>query len=848
MIDNKDDLDKTREELIKELAMLRSRASDGEQKMRAIFDQTYQFIGLMTPDGVLIEANKTALDFIGNDASEVLGKLFWETPWWTHSPEMQEKLRLGVKTAAAGEFVRFEATHPAQNGSLRHIDFSIKPVKDQGGRVIYLIPEGRDITQRKEIEERLKETQAELEIRVKVRTAELTKVNEDLHREIVERKRIEDLLKNSEANYRAIIEDQTEMICRFLPNGAIVFVNNAYCRYFKKTRDELIGRLFEPVILEEDRKKIDEIMGGLTKEHPVTTQESRIIDSRERLCWIQWTARAIFDEDDKLAGYQVVGRDVTEQKTSAQALEKQKRFLSSIFSSIQDGICVLDKDMNIVRVNPVMEKWYAYNMPLVGKKCYAAYHGANAPCKICPTIQTIKSGEPAFELSPKRDANGKIAGWLDLFSFPLFDENTKELIGAIEYVRDITSRKQAEEDRERLYKELASSNRKLEQIALMDTLTGLYNQRYLEKVIEGEFHRAKRYANPLSVIMVDIDYFKSINEVYGFDFGDLVLKQFSVQLKKLVRKYDIVIRFGGEEFVILSPGSGRPETLGLAQRLLDTLSLYHFGDKKHKVRLKLSLAVASYPEDRTVKGMDLINGADKILFKVKEFGGNKVYSSLDTSKTKYPELRKGHGKRNIKILKDEINKLTRKANQSPVEAIFAFAKTIELKDHYTGEHVENTVKYATEIGKALNLSKDEIELVKQAAMLHDLGKIGIPENILLKKSKLTKKEFSEIKKHPQIGADIIRPIQYLRGIIPYIFYHHERWDGKGYPSGIRGEEIPLGARIIALADVFQALTSDRPYRKAFTNKKAIQIIKDGAGTQFDPKIVNVFLKILQKEK
>jgi HD-GYP domain-containing protein (c-di-GMP phosphodiesterase class II) len=202
----------------------------------------------------------------------------------------------------------------------------------------------------------------------------------------------------------------------------------------------------------------------------------------------------------------------------------------------------------------------------------------------------------------------------------------------------------------------------------------------------------------------------------------------------------------------------------------------------------------------------------------------------------------------IKMLKGRLVRLTKKANQNLVEAIFAFAKTIELKDHYTGEHVENTVRYATEIAKALSLPAEEIELVKQASMLHDLGKVGVSENILLKKSKLNKKEFDEIKRHPQIGADIIRPIQYLRDIIPFIFYHHERWDGHGYPSGIKGEEIPMGARIIALADVYQALTSDRPYRKAYSKKKAIQIIKEGSGTQFDPKIVDIFLKILEKKK
>ena len=131
--------------------------------------------------------------------------------------------------------------------------------------------------------------------------------------------------------------------------------------------------------------------------------------------------------------------------------------------------------------------------------------------------------------------------------------------------------------------------------------------------------------------------------------------------------------------------------------------------------------------------------------------------------------------------------------------------------------------------------------------MHDLGKIGISEKILLKKSKLTKSEFEEIKKHPQIGADILRPIQFLRNIIPLVFYHHEKWDGSGYPSGIKGEEIPIGARIISIADVYQSLTSDRPYRKAFTKEKAMKILKSGSGTQFDPRITGVFLKILQQE-
>jgi HD-GYP domain-containing protein (c-di-GMP phosphodiesterase class II) len=162
--------------------------------------------------------------------------------------------------------------------------------------------------------------------------------------------------------------------------------------------------------------------------------------------------------------------------------------------------------------------------------------------------------------------------------------------------------------------------------------------------------------------------------------------------------------------------------------------------------------------------------------------------------------------------------------------------------------VENTVSYATGIAKGLDVSPDELENIRQAAVLHDLGKVGISDKILHKKSKLTEKEFAQIKKHPQIAADIIRPIQFMHDIVPLVLYHHERWDGKGYPAGLKGEDIPIGARIIAIADVYQALTSNRPYRKAFPKRKALQIIKEGAGTQFDPRIVATFLTFLKKEK
>lgn len=547
---------------------------------------------------------------------------------------------------------------------------------------------------------------------------------------------------------------------------------------------------------------------------------------------------------DAIALLKIVGEvfvNAFEHRRKAKELYESERFLEDIFSNIQDGLCILSPDFTIIQVNPAMEKWYAHAMPLVGKKCYLAYHGRTSPCDNCPSVKVLQTNKASRETVPKTGPGGARVGWIDLYSFPFVDAITKETKGVIEYVRDISVQKDAQEELQKLYKEVVKSNDRLKQLALRDQHTGLFNHRYLEEVIEAEFYRTKRYAQPLSVLMADIDYFKSVNDLYGHQFGDLVLKQFSRQLKRLVRRYDIVIRYGGEEFIVISPGTSRADALQLAQRIIDAVNLYNFGNNQSTVRIQLSIAVAAYPDDKVFHGMDLVKLNDKVLERVKESGGNRVCSSEDIKTRAAVTM---EDTTDVKFLKEKIGKITKRANQSLSEAIFAFAKTLSLKDHDTGAHVEQTVRYAASIAEKLSLSREDTELVRQAAVLHDLGKIGISEKILLKKSELNTKEFETIKKHPQIAADILRPIQFLHPIIPYIQYHHERWDGNGYPTGLQGEEIPVGARIIALADVYQALISDRPYRKAFSRSGALKIIKQASGTQFDPSVVSAFLKIL----
>jgi diguanylate cyclase (GGDEF)-like protein/putative nucleotidyltransferase with HDIG domain len=410
---------------------------------------------------------------------------------------------------------------------------------------------------------------------------------------------------------------------------------------------------------------------------------------------------------------------------------------------------------------------------------------------------------------------------------------------------EIDKRKKFEAERARLSEQLLKTNENLRRLALRDSHTGLYNHGYLVRIIESELSRARRYQHPLSVIFMDVDYFKSINDVYGHQFGDLVLKQFANNLLKVVRSSDILVRFGGEEFVVILPEISLADAMILAGRILNKINSYKFGDDKQTVKLKVSIAVSSYPNDYVRRGMDLVELADKILIKVKEHGGNRVYSSEDMKKENAAsgeEDTRESG--DVTSLKDKIYKLTKRANQSVIEATAAFAKTIELKDYHTGDHVEKTVLYATEIAKALGISGESMENIRQAGMLHDLGKVGISEEILSKSSSLTEEEFTKIKTHPQIGADIIRPIQFMQSAIPLIRHHHERWNGKGYPAGLKGKEIPIGARIIAVADAYQALTSDRPYRKAYSKEQAIKIIQEETGEHFDPEVVKAFIEVL----
>jgi len=708
-------------------------------------------------------------------------------------------------------------------------------------------------------------------------------------RDITECKRAGEELRKSEERFGQVAENALEWIWEVDNNGLYTYASPIAEKVLGYKPEEIIGKkyfydFFHPKYRQGLKKKAFEVFA---KKQPFREFINRNVHKNGKTVWLSTSGVPILDEKGNFLGYRGADTDITERKQAEEQQNTMTKCMRAIVKVADELIACPDieiifrKAVEFGREKLGLERCAIfieeknYMQGTYGTDRYGRTTDEHKNQSIKDKVwmrrlkmlrpqdprwvvveepyiewdnnETVQIGEGWIVVTPIQSANRSIGVFVNdtAITGAVLDKMQQEILAVFcSLLGDIIERKRAEKELEISNKELLKSNRRLKQLALRDSHTGLYNHRYLSEAIETEFYRARRYKHSLSVIMLDLDYFKSINDVYGHQFGDLVLRQFARQLKRKVRKYDILIRFGGEEFIVISPGIDRSTALTLAQRLLEDITACNFGNKEYNVKLKLSIGVASYPEDRIVKAMDLIELVDQVLSKAKVDGGDRAYTSLDIQKSRSTILEKVTEVADIQFLKERINRLNKRANQGLIEAVFAFAKTIKLKDHYTGEHVENTVLYAAEVSRILHLPKDEIENIRNAAMVHDLGKIGISERILLKKGKLTKGEFEEIKKHPRIGVNILRPIHFFHNIIPYILHHHERWDGKGYPAGLKKEEIPLGARIVAVADVYQALISDRPYRKAYPKPRAIEIIKEGYGTQFDPDIVRLFLKLL----
>jgi diguanylate cyclase (GGDEF)-like protein/PAS domain S-box-containing protein len=443
----------------------------------------------------------------------------------------------------------------------------------------------------------------------------------------------------------------------------------------------------------------------------------------------------------------------------------------SIIENINDSVIVLNKKDEVNFMNRPAQDLFSANPDFMGKHISSLWPGYSP---------SLNGGQSEAKKDTMINAGGRDK-YFDVSLTPVRIRQ-KEIAGKLLVMEDITDRKEYED--------------KIKYMSFHDYLTGLYNRAFFEE----ELARLNVERNlPLSIVMGDVNGLKMINDTYGHEKGDELLKKAAEILKQSFRKSDIISRWGGDEFIILLPLTDYSTAEEIAGRVKKTCSQHDTEDMPVSISLGTAIKVK---EDESIE--EILKSSE-----------DKMYTDK---------------------MSDE--KRTHRTIISSIE------KTLDEKKYETEGHVKRMEGLALLLGKNLKLSQTELDELTMLSALHDIGKIAVADSIILKPGKLSPEEWEMVKKHPEVGYRIAKSSVDLAAIADAILYHHENWDGSGYPEGIKGTEIPLMARIISIVDSFDAMTSDRPYRRAFSREQAIKEIKKDAGIKFDPELVEAFLKIV----
>ena len=394
---------------------------------------------------------------------------------------------------------------------------------------------------------------------------------------------------------------------------------------------------------------------------------------------------------------------------------------------------------------------------------------------------------------------------------------------------------------------------KVKEQAVTDGLTGLYNRRYFEEYIKKEFTRAQRINQPFSIIGIDLDYLKKINDTYGHSYGDTAIKTIAHVLKSNARSIDTPARMGGEEFNIILPGVTSSGASISAERIRKAIEKANIETVGH---ITASIGIATYPEhaDNVEALLEL---ADQAMYLSKQNGRNRVTVAKPMNETSWQELAVSAfldilGKRKIPLPDKVKNELSSKLLGSEAQSDVLYSVADILTQSYNPMHISGAVKSkvlaAVSLAKRFDLSKEEIDNLKIAMLLYDIGNLLIPKEIFSKSTPLDEDEIKHIKEHPIIAArEILTPISYVQDIIPIVEYHHENWNGSGYPSKISKENIPIASQIVLIVDAYYALTEQRSYRDKLEPKEALEVIKKDAGIKWSKMLVDEFTTLIENE-
>ena len=400
---------------------------------------------------------------------------------------------------------------------------------------------------------------------------------------------------------------------------------------------------------------------------------------------------------------------------------------------------------------------------------------------------------------------------------------------------------------------IANLFEKVKEQAVTDGLTGLYNRRYFEEYLKKEVIRSLRVNQPFSVIGLDLDYLKKINDTYGHTSGDLAIKTIAEVLKSNARSIDTAARMGGEEFNIILPGVGSEGAMIAAERIRKTIEETPIETIGH---ITASIGVATFLE-HSDNIEDILELTDQAMYLSKRNGRNQVTLAKPMDETSWQELAVSAfldiiNKKKIPLSEDFRNELSSKLLSSTTQSEVLYSVADLLTQTYNSMHIQGGVKLkvltAVSLAKRFDLSKEEIDNLKIAMLLYDIGNLLLPPNLFKKTEPLTPEDKQLIQEHPILAVrEILNPITYIQDVIPIIESHHENWDGTGYPAKLSHDEIPMTSQIVLIVDAFFALIEQRPYRDKLEPPQALEVIKKDAGIKWNKTLVDEFVALIENE-
>lgn len=512
--------------------------------------------------------------------------------------------------------------------------------------------------------------------------------------------------------------------------------------------------------------------------------------------------------------------------------KRSKKIFKALIESMDEGVIVTDRyglvSYNNTKVKELLD--FASNK-IKGKYIYDLFSKRDYS-RFCKGLENNKNGKThMFEVEISENGKKKtiLIKQVPIIRTGEYAKNTLVVIS------DISSRVKSE-------KRSKNTIKRLRKISIEDGLTGLYNSRHFFERLEQECERSKRYGNHLALLMMDVDYFKKINDSNGHKFGDFVLKEMAMVFKDNCRKSDMAFRYGGDEFSMILPDTYYKGAGDFANKIKRKIGLHDFEKDSKNAAVAISIGISSFNEDHPENPGEFIEFADRALLHSKETRGKFAvcFRDIDERKVDYSGF-----ENSIPALDYEVSG---KDAENIGESINTLVKALEKRDPYSRKHSSNVMNYSMMIADDMGFEYEDMESIRRASLLHDIGKIGIRDNILLKNTMLTMHELEQMRKHPEIGVNILENMRVLENTLSDIGHHHEWYNGAGYPDGLIEEEIPLKSRVIAVADAFDAMTSKRPYRTALPFDRVIRELIDGAGKQFSPEIVCSFLKAIKKRE